>query len=783
MAHQFASMPRGGGNQFGSMPRAPSGGQFASRAPSGGGAPPPPPGGMGDRQFASMQSRPAQNRGQPNANSSFGLQSIGGTMADEPAEGEAGCGLFFKEKPADATADRRLFVQTIIKGGAADRQKTVQVNDVITQVDGQDVAGADLPDLRSMILGELGTFATLRFEREVDGEMMEYSVSLMRGNAAYFAELKRKNEMQVEFDNRTYTLEELRKQVELMELEDRDIQSRSQADKQALDRLRGLLRNAEDQLAKEEATLQQEERMARELDSESRRLRSKKDQEERQLEELRALLQQSHNKLTDANDHIQLTRKSKAETEKMWKDEQEARSAAEEKDRQLTNEMEAKMEEDRRNQQAREQELLEIEEDRKKYEKLLREVQMQTDDVVRKKDVIVARTEKSDQHRTKIQQDNDRLITMLHDAEDARATIEQAKTEAQNKNNMLESELQQLAEHGNQRQAYVDELRAKAESERQKWEEALRVEQEGRREDNQRYRAREEELHRQTPQLAEELRAVKNDAEDKRRKLETAVMRAEQENKSVDAALKAEESLSEALRERISVLGDQLSKSEAELVGTKEELAKANAANQQAETDRLKALERERAMDAELTRERDAEQDKIDGIEELKKKLEEERFGKEQQVYATISEERKEALAKEEAEHALRRYRDDGQRLVDDERRRLEREATFKKQHAEYVDQLEGAIKLESDVKTVLDATTLPSRELNAYIEQDFIFPDTTPRMAKLPDAVDGPAPAPLMSAPAPAPMPTFQSYPGAPPPPGAYVVPGGRSMDNGSYI
>lgn len=73
----------------------------------------------------------------------------------------------------------------------------MQVNDVITQVDGQDVAGADLPDLRSMILGELGTFATLRFEREVDGEMMEYSVSLMRGNAAYFAELKRKNEMQV----------------------------------------------------------------------------------------------------------------------------------------------------------------------------------------------------------------------------------------------------------------------------------------------------------------------------------------------------------------------------------------------------------------------------------------------------------------------------------------------------------------------------------------------------------------------------------------------------------
>lgn len=147
---------------------------------------------------------------------------------------------------------------------------------------------------------------------------------------------------------------------------------------------------------------------------------------------------------------------------------------------------------------------------------------MQTDDVVRKKDVIVARTEKSDQHRTEIQQvrcacgaacGRSRLWRLMgrrwlvgagqrppdHDAARRRGRARDDRAgqdrgarptplrlcracvavqmyacvgcgravcgcaraadgghvrggQAQNKNNMLESELQQLAEHGNQRQ-------------------------------------------------------------------------------------------------------------------------------------------------------------------------------------------------------------------------------------------------------------------------------------------------------------------------------------------
>ena len=50
-------------------------------------------------------------------------------------------------------------------------------------------------------------------------------------------------------------------------------------------------------------------------------------------------------------------------------------------------------------------------------------------------------------------------------------------------------------------------------------------------------------------------------------------------------------------------------------------------------------------------------------------------------------------MEKDEAEYALRRYRDDGQLMVDNERRRLERELQFKKAHEDCVAQYESTIK------------------------------------------------------------------------------------------
>ena len=106
----------------------------------------------------------------------------------------AGVGIFFKNQEHDA---EKLYVHNITKGGSADREGSVQVSDRLLSVDGQPVFGSDRETLRNLILGEKGTFVTLQFVREQDGELFQYSVSLMRGNAAYFSQLKEKNNMQV----------------------------------------------------------------------------------------------------------------------------------------------------------------------------------------------------------------------------------------------------------------------------------------------------------------------------------------------------------------------------------------------------------------------------------------------------------------------------------------------------------------------------------------------------------------------------------------------------------
>ena len=85
-----------------------------------------------------------------------------------------------------------------MKGTSADREGTVQVGDMIQEVDGVEVKGSAMSELRSLILGEIGTFVTLHFLRESpDGELFEYKVSLIRGNASFFSHLKEKVRLQV----------------------------------------------------------------------------------------------------------------------------------------------------------------------------------------------------------------------------------------------------------------------------------------------------------------------------------------------------------------------------------------------------------------------------------------------------------------------------------------------------------------------------------------------------------------------------------------------------------
>ena len=155
----------------------------------------------------------------------------------------AGVGLFFEQTPANLD---RVYVKTIVKGGSAERDGTIQPGDVLNSVDGQAVRGGDLGGLRKLILGEVGTMVTLSLTRQVlppavltrctislatsllvehavsshngivvcpprrgarggeaEGREQEgagsraVEVSLVRGNKAYLAQLQAKLDMQV----------------------------------------------------------------------------------------------------------------------------------------------------------------------------------------------------------------------------------------------------------------------------------------------------------------------------------------------------------------------------------------------------------------------------------------------------------------------------------------------------------------------------------------------------------------------------------------------------------
>lgn len=526
------------------------------------------------------------------------------------------------------TNTSEAFVKEVVLGGAASREGTVLVGDVILSVDGVEVLGTDLAKMRNLILGEIGTFVTLQFLRRTpEGQELEYTLSLIRGHNQYFEQLKQKSRMQEEVDRMRSTMRTVEEEREDLRNQLATLEEQSGREKGDVEELRRQLRVAEDTLRAEQQSLKNEQEDRMHHESRLGSMRDQKDQDQRNLEQLRGWLDQAQDKLSGAHESLKATRQHKSDMEERFNQEKKTRSEAEDIERQLIGEMEGKMEEDRKFREEREQELLALEEDRRKYERLLREIETSCDNEIRKRKVVEARSVKVEQQQKKIEEDNERLVMMLKEAEDARSTIEQAKAETEAKNTKIEEELLSIDEQSAKRQAYIEELKQKLESERLRLEQELRSQQDGRKGDAAGFKKKEEDMLVHISKASEDVRLAKDEQEDKRRKAETNIARLEQEVRSLEAALKAEESLADALRERCSVLGEQLAVIEEELKVSTVELDHLQTKLRESEDAKLKAMERERAMNVELQKEIDAESEKINAIENMKRRLEEERRG------------------------------------------------------------------------------------------------------------------------------------------------------------
>mmetsp|Transcript_43732 Transcript_43732/g.64188 ORF Transcript_43732/g.64188 Transcript_43732/m.64188 type:complete len:358 (-) Transcript_43732:587-1660(-) len=135
---------------------------------------------------------------------------------------QAGVGIFFQQE-----SDGNVYVKTIVSGGAAERDGTVMVGDVIIAVDDREVIGEPLAVLRSLILGQQGSTTKLSLQRREGSEVYQYDIKLMRGTAEYFQSLSASRSMEDEID-------QLRLQL-------RQALAHCSQDRDELDRLRKVL--------------------------------------------------------------------------------------------------------------------------------------------------------------------------------------------------------------------------------------------------------------------------------------------------------------------------------------------------------------------------------------------------------------------------------------------------------------------------------------------------------------------------------------------------------------
>ena len=235
---------------------------------------------------------------------------------------EAGVGMVFKafpERPEEAV------VQELVQGGSAMREGSVQIGDVLLQVDGEDML-ADMSKIRRSILGEIGTFVTMQFLRRTSDGDFEYTLSLLRGSAMYFDQLTQKSRLQSEVDRMRQTMRIVEEDRQNLHTQLEKLEAQSGKEKAELSELRRQLGVAEETLRAEQSALkrEQEERMQEEQRLGS--IRDQKDQDKRNLEQLRGWLDQAQDKLSGAHESLQATRQHKAEMENRLQQESKTRA-------------------------------------------------------------------------------------------------------------------------------------------------------------------------------------------------------------------------------------------------------------------------------------------------------------------------------------------------------------------------------------------------------------------------------------------------------------------------
>ena len=269
----------------------------------------------------------------------------------------------------------------------------------------------------------------------------------------------------------------------------------------------------------------------------------------------------------------------------------------------------------------------------------------------------------------------------------------------------------------------IEALKAQLEAQQSRWETALADDATERAKEEEAFKSKEEELLQQLNAVQHDTQELRALADKTKNQLGASLIELDAEIRQSAQALEAEEELAKSLQHRLSLLEAQQAKTDDELQAARAAKMDAEARVATAKTAKLRALERERALDVELARERQATADKLARLQETKRELEQAKADKARQA-AELEEVRRQAAREfEEAQRDLAHFQAVGKRLVEDERNRLSRDRLFQKSHSEAVEGMRQCMESQELLRTRLDAVVLPISDLQSYLDNSSLFP------------------------------------------------------------
>ena len=269
----------------------------------------------------------------------------------------------------------------------------------------------------------------------------------------------------------------------------------------------------------------------------------------------------------------------------------------------------------------------------------------------------------------------------------------------------------------------IEALKAQLEAQQSRWETALADDATERAKEEEAFKGKEEELLQQLNAVQHDTQELRALADKTKNQLGASLIELDAEIRQSAQALEAEEELAKSLQHRLSLLEAQQAKTDDELQAARAAKMDAEARVATAKTAKLRALERERALDVELARERQATADKLARLQETKRELEQAKADKAKQA-AELEEVRRQAAREfEEAQRDLAHFQAVGKRLVEDGRNRLSRDRLFQKSHSEAVEGMRQCMESQELLRTRLDAVVLPISDLQSYLDNSSLFP------------------------------------------------------------